>query len=1139
MGLSSTYISGGQDMSKRLKTITKLRNFECRILLTTDLTARGIDIENVNMVVNIDIPNDAATYLHRIGRAGRYGSHGISITIISEKESTSLINLLSSIGFDFFLFKLDSDYTEDVWDDTTNFARFCTIDADHKDQPCIDRMILESENGAPMVIPTSVSSLTTNDTSSERNVTDTDVKYESVSSKEMMFNNGSSEEDIINFPIENDKCENDPSMKIIVNDTSSKNNVTNISTIEDDKCKSISSNEPINDLSSESNIVNIAKYERCNNISPNEIINDEECNIANSNMDDDKCKSFVSKETVANVTLPKNENNYLLRNYLNDLCAKERKINLNETGKISSLFRNNISKKNSERHRKRKKSTILATTKDKKEPTASSSGNKYTFTIKPDLNNPSVTEELNKDIIFEVDLSGIEDRNLSDTDIEAIIDDLNFPSNDEMEENNLSTFAYTSDMDDNEEISTHIQNTSSKDSDLVHDLKSSIEKLNKIDSNEILKILDNYVLTYAKEINANNYDTCINNEESLLKAASNWKELLDREISFLNDTYNDMTESIHKLVYEEHYSALKTFLNIQKRAFLCVFPQLRNDEEVQDTYTYSGYNSNNNLLDMYKEIEDFKSRFYPLGNKFNVHFPYPINSDEHMPNLMMSESEIEKYRKALRYFRNYEDPSKKLIEIIDYIAFLSEAEHFDLIKKIKDGNLSFPDMKAFLIEEAAKRELKNNQLAEDFGSLQISEKQIPSETNNESIEQISERHIPLKITTESTETTESTDVQISESCKTYEKQILLEINDGRTKHIREIEKSICLNNEDNDAVQHQKIIADIDEIDLTEIEKQICSDKVDQDGHEIHDTIYNISTDIISKKNRDTFVNKEDSNDSELSLQIRQEIEDDENMNSTLSESSLDEDITHSSTLIEDISDRIPRKLITELELIRKQEGRQKEKARKKRDRKDSIEDTARYCKGDTKYDKNIKKTQMRYIPVQANNIPDYNDIHNLYKEIVNDNNTKSYQDKPKSTVDNLAASASYYSCKPKISQYEKAEVSQNLPNLAAQNFYSPVLSSNLNYNTKEEASVPDQTDDYARQLREYLETGIDYCPPREYDRSWQGWLDNPENTETCDLDDDSTENIEEFLSSLRRASNQKHLELYQSQMFQNWSSYN
>lgn len=47
-----------------------------RVLVTTDLTARGIDIENVNLIINLDLPLGHEVYLHRMGRAGRFGSHG-------------------------------------------------------------------------------------------------------------------------------------------------------------------------------------------------------------------------------------------------------------------------------------------------------------------------------------------------------------------------------------------------------------------------------------------------------------------------------------------------------------------------------------------------------------------------------------------------------------------------------------------------------------------------------------------------------------------------------------------------------------------------------------------------------------------------------------------------------------------------------------------------------------------------------------------------------------------------------------------------------------------------------------------------------------------------------------------------------
>ncbi|XP_078001496.1 uncharacterized protein LOC144453987 [Glandiceps talaboti] len=79
-GWPSTYISGSQDQTHRLQAMAMLKKFQCRVLISTDLTARGIDAERVNLVVNLDVPYDAKTYLHRIGRAGRFGTQGIAVT---------------------------------------------------------------------------------------------------------------------------------------------------------------------------------------------------------------------------------------------------------------------------------------------------------------------------------------------------------------------------------------------------------------------------------------------------------------------------------------------------------------------------------------------------------------------------------------------------------------------------------------------------------------------------------------------------------------------------------------------------------------------------------------------------------------------------------------------------------------------------------------------------------------------------------------------------------------------------------------------------------------------------------------------------------------------------------------------------
>ncbi|XP_066912854.1 probable ATP-dependent RNA helicase DDX20 isoform X2 [Clytia hemisphaerica] len=99
-GWPSTHIAGSQMQSDRLKAIDKLKTFQCRILITTDLTARGIDCDKVNLVINLDIPWNAETYLHRVGRAGRFGSQGIAISLVSSsgEEKDRLEEIARSIS---------------------------------------------------------------------------------------------------------------------------------------------------------------------------------------------------------------------------------------------------------------------------------------------------------------------------------------------------------------------------------------------------------------------------------------------------------------------------------------------------------------------------------------------------------------------------------------------------------------------------------------------------------------------------------------------------------------------------------------------------------------------------------------------------------------------------------------------------------------------------------------------------------------------------------------------------------------------------------------------------------------------------------------------------------------------------------
>ncbi|XP_038223415.1 probable ATP-dependent RNA helicase DDX20 [Zerene cesonia] len=80
----SELVYGKQDQVVRLDALKTLQEYKCRILISTDLVSRGIDAKNVDLVINFEPPDTCETYLHRIGRSGRYGSIGMAISIVSE-----------------------------------------------------------------------------------------------------------------------------------------------------------------------------------------------------------------------------------------------------------------------------------------------------------------------------------------------------------------------------------------------------------------------------------------------------------------------------------------------------------------------------------------------------------------------------------------------------------------------------------------------------------------------------------------------------------------------------------------------------------------------------------------------------------------------------------------------------------------------------------------------------------------------------------------------------------------------------------------------------------------------------------------------------------------------------------------------
>ena len=89
-GFSAAALNGDIVQALRQKTMNKVRNGEIKILVATDVAARGLDIEQISHVINYDAPHDVETYVHRIGRTGRAGRSGTAIIFLSHTEKRML-----------------------------------------------------------------------------------------------------------------------------------------------------------------------------------------------------------------------------------------------------------------------------------------------------------------------------------------------------------------------------------------------------------------------------------------------------------------------------------------------------------------------------------------------------------------------------------------------------------------------------------------------------------------------------------------------------------------------------------------------------------------------------------------------------------------------------------------------------------------------------------------------------------------------------------------------------------------------------------------------------------------------------------------------------------------------------------------
>ncbi|ELR10267.1 DExD/H-box ATP-dependent RNA helicase dhh1 [Pseudogymnoascus destructans] len=98
LGYSCFYSHARMLQANRNRVFHDFRNGVCRNLVCSDLLTRGIDIQAVNVVINFDFPKNAETYLHRIGRSGRFGHLGLAINLINWDDRFNLYNIEKELG---------------------------------------------------------------------------------------------------------------------------------------------------------------------------------------------------------------------------------------------------------------------------------------------------------------------------------------------------------------------------------------------------------------------------------------------------------------------------------------------------------------------------------------------------------------------------------------------------------------------------------------------------------------------------------------------------------------------------------------------------------------------------------------------------------------------------------------------------------------------------------------------------------------------------------------------------------------------------------------------------------------------------------------------------------------------------------
>lgn len=99
-GVDAAAIHGDRSQSQRVRALEGFRRGDHRVLVATDIAARGIDVEGVSHVVNLDVPHEAETYIHRVGRTARAQARGEALSLIAPEEEDDFAQIEKLLGFE-------------------------------------------------------------------------------------------------------------------------------------------------------------------------------------------------------------------------------------------------------------------------------------------------------------------------------------------------------------------------------------------------------------------------------------------------------------------------------------------------------------------------------------------------------------------------------------------------------------------------------------------------------------------------------------------------------------------------------------------------------------------------------------------------------------------------------------------------------------------------------------------------------------------------------------------------------------------------------------------------------------------------------------------------------------------------------